>query len=741
MAPAAVMSNVAEAPSSNGYPTIEALKATAKQTLLNGTNGISKPSFSTSSTLLSSFLHSQNRLQALRDGESIVINGNTLSVPEVVAAGRYGASVVLDDSHEVRSRIEKSQRAMDSKLESGKSVYGVSTGFGGTDTRTNEHLVLGKALLQHQHAGVLPNGPIASGVLPLGDPVATLSMPEAWVRSAILVRINSLIRGHSGVRWDLMEAMIALLRENITPFVPLRGSISASGDLSPLSYIAGTLIGNPFIRVWDGPKSGPRQVVSSCEAYAKHGLEPLVFSPKEHLGLLNGTAFSAAVASLALNDAVHLALMTQVLTAMGTEALIGTQGSHDPFIHKVARPHPGQVEAADTIYNLLVGSKLAQLGHEEEVTIEEDAGTLRQDRYSLRTAPQFIGPQLEDLLSAYKMVTQECNSTTDNPLVDGETGNVHHGGNFQAMHVTNAMEKTRLSLHHFGKLLFSQSTELLNPMMNRGLPPNLAATDPAVNYHCKGLDIATAAYVSELGYLANPVSTHIQSAEMHNQSVNSLALISARATINSLDVLTLLVSSYLYIVCQALDLRAMNSLFQTSLKEIIDHELSAHFGAYLASAGPAITKSLKRVIYESIQQTLDTQAIIMDIVPRMQTSVAASTTPLVDFLAATPSSISGLEKIPAFRKKVVDQAVALLTRLREEFLSGARGPAPAAELLGKTRPVYEYVRVTLGVKMHGNENATRFDGGFTQATIGQNVSNIYESIRDGKMQDVIAKLF
>ncbi|KAG8996235.1 hypothetical protein FRB93_000901 [Tulasnella sp. JGI-2019a] len=743
MAGATVISSISGV---DGYSAIEVLKATAKQTLLNGTNGVShlpKLSSSTSSnTLLASFIESQKRIQALRDGESIVVNGHTLSVPEVVAAGRYGAKVILDDSYEVRARIEKSQRAIDSKLEEGQSVYGISTGFGGSaDTRTNEHLALGKALLQHQHAGVLPNGPISSGVLPLGDPVATLSMPESWVRSAIIVRINSLIRGHSGVRWDLMEAMIALLRENIIPFVPLRGSISASGDLSPLSYIAGTLIGNPFIRVWDGPKAGPRQVVSSREAYANHGLEPLAFSPKEHLGLLNGTAFSAAVASLALNDAVHLALMTQVMTAMGTEALIGTQGSHDPFIHKVARPHPGQVEAADTIYNLLAGSKLAQLGREHEVTIEQDAGKLRQDRYPLRTAPQFIGPQLEDLLSAYNMVTQECNSTTDNPLVDGETGNVHHGGNFQAMHVTNAMEKTRLSLHHFGKLLFSQSTELLNPTMNRGLPPNLAATDPAVNYHCKGLDIATAAYVSELGYLANPVSTHIQSAEMHNQAVNSLALISARATINSLDVLTLLISSYLYIVCQALDLRAMNNYFQTGLKEILERELSAHFGTYFTSAGPATTKSLKSAIYEAIQQTLDTQAAIMDIVPRMQTSVAASTTPLVDFLVATPSSISGLEKIPAFRQKVVDQAVALLARLRNEFLMGEKGPAPAAELLGKTRPVYEYVRVTLGVKMHGNENAAGFGGGFTQATIGQNVSTIYESIRDGKMQDVIASLF
>ena len=108
---------------------------------------------------------------------------------------------------------------------------------------------------------------------------------------------------------------------------------------------------------------------------------------------------------------------------------------------------------------------------------------------------------------------------TDNPLIESETGIIHHGGNFQAMAVTNAMEKTRLALHHIGKLLFSQSTELLNPAMNNGLPPSLAATDPSLNYHGKGVDIATASYVAELGYLATPVSTHIQSAEMHNQAV------------------------------------------------------------------------------------------------------------------------------------------------------------------------------------------------------------------------------
>lgn len=119
----------------------------------------------------------------------------------------------------------------------------------------------------------------------------------------------------------------------------------------------------------------------------------------------------------------------------------------------------------------------------------------------------------------YELASDTWRLATDNPLIDGETGLIHHGGNFQAMSVTNAMEKTRLALHHIGKLLFAQCTELINPAMNRGLPPNLAATDPSLNYHAKGIDIHSAAYVAELGYLVNPVSTHVQSAEMHNQAV------------------------------------------------------------------------------------------------------------------------------------------------------------------------------------------------------------------------------
>ncbi|KAJ7622840.1 phenylalanine ammonia-lyase [Mycena polygramma] len=696
------------------------------------------------SDLLTEFVNQYLELESYKNGRVIEIDGYSLSISAVAAAARYSAPVVLKDSPEIKARVEKARSVIVDKVEGNKSVYGVSTGFGGSaDTRTSNTLALGKALLQHQHSGILPSTTTSvSGPLPLLDPLASTSMPESWVRGAILVRINSLIRGHSGVRMELIYKMVELLRANITPFVPLRGSISASGDLSPLSYIAGTLMGNPSIRVFDGPAAfGARQVVPSVEALEKHNITPITLLAKEHLGILNGTAFSASVAALVLSDATHLAMLAQVCTAMGTEVLLGERMNYAPFIHAVARPHPGQVEAAQTIWDLLNGSKLAH-GHEEEVTIEEDQGELRQDRYPLRTAPQFLGPQIEGLLSSLRTITQECNSTTDNPLVDGETGEVHHGGNFQAMAVTNAMESSRLSLHHLGKLLFAQCAELVDPSMNRGLPPSLAATDPSLNYHGKGIDIATAAYVAELGYLANPVSTHIQSAEMHNQAVNSLALISGRATINSLEVLSMLTASYLYMLCQAYDLRALQADFRRGLAEIVQEELSAHFGAHFSSIDdlPMLNKVLS-LMYNAVDHTTS-----MDAVPRMVKVADAPTSMLVDFFMATSDvtlSVAALGALPSFRETVASRAAAKLVALREEYLLGARGPAPATAWLGRTLPIYEFIRVTLGIRMHGTENLGLFREGLgvQDVTVGQNVSLIHEAIRDGKMQGVVVGLF
>ncbi|KAF8633317.1 hypothetical protein AX17_004490 [Amanita inopinata Kibby_2008] len=694
-------------------------------------------------TLLSKFIDGHRELESYKTGRAVKVDGQTLSIAAVAATARYGAPVELDDSAHIQERMKKSRAVISNKVENGASVYGLSTGFGGSaDTRTDQPLLLGHALLQHQHAGILPTSTEPPQVLPLQD-VNSTSMPEAWVRGAILIRINSLIRGHSGVRWELIDKMNELLKANITPIVPLRGSISASGDLSPLSYIAGTVVGNPSINVYHGASTfGSRQMGSAREILSLHNIDPLPLASKEHLGILNGTAFSASVGALALNEAVHLAMLAQVCTAMGTEALSGTRASHDPFIHAVARPHPGQVECSETIWDLLEGSKLAQL-EEQQVGLEEDKYSLRQDRYPLRTSPQFLGPQIEDIFSAFNSLTQECNSTTDNPLIDGETGEIHHGGNFQAMAVTNAMEKTRLALHHIGKLLFAQSTELINPAMNHGLPPSMAATDPSLNYHTKGIDIATASYVAELGYLATPVSTHIQSAEMHNQAVNSLALISARATITSLEVLTSLIASYLYILCQALDLRALQHEFLLGSEAIVQEESSSAFASFLSEEE---FKSLQRRVTEAMQSQFE-KSSTMDNVDRMS-DIASSLMPVV-FRYFTgpgaPKTSSGdiLGSMSTFQSRVATRLSVCMDELRRAYLFGERGTAPASSYLGKARLVYEFIRTNLGIRMHGYENYSMFTNGLgvDDVTIGQNISRIFEAIRDGKMQNVVVSLF
>lgn len=689
-------------------------------------------------SLLSRFLKSCRELESYRHGVPVCVDGQTLSLAGVVAVARYSASVALDESPAIKSALANSRSVIENKVDSGSSVYGLSTGFGGSaDTRTDKPLLLGHALLQHQFIGLLPTSEEPPQTLPLLDPSTATTMPESWVRGAILIRMNSLIRGHSGVRWDIIEKMNELLKADLVPRVPLRGSISASGDLSPLSYVAGAISGNPAIRVFHGShKLGVRQTSRASDVLSEHGIEPVALASKEHLGILNGTAFSASVGALAVHEAIHLSLLAQVCTAMGTEALLGARGSFDPFIHAIARPHPGQVECAKNIWDLLDGSKFIHL-HEKEVTLQDDQYTLRQDRYPLRTAPQFLGPQIEDLFAALTSLSLECNSTTDNPLIDGDTGKIHHGGNFQAMAVTNAMEKTRLALHHMGKIMFAQSTELINPMMNNGLPPSLAASDPSLNYHVKGVDIATAAYTAELGYLASPVSTHIQSAEMHNQAINSMALVAARATINAIDVLSMLMATYLYNLCQALDLRALQADFMAQLPDLLRDALQIHFGSYITPAEEGV---LLNSLVRAMQESLD-RSTTMDNEDRMRMVANSTTSPLVNFLAEYTEC--DVKPINEFCSRIATHTAGLYDELTRDYLVGVKGAVPASPYLGKTKGMYEYVRKTLGIKMHGYENYTGFASGLCvdELSIGENISIIYEAIRDGKMQNVVASLF
>lgn len=229
---------------------------------------------------------------------------------------------------------------------------GVNTGFGGSaDIRTKKLAELQRAVIRELHYGILPPGERDHHVPPLEASLAKHQhdgildtetersyLPRSWTRAAILIRINSLISGHSAVRPVIVERMQDLLKHDITPMIPMRGSISASGDLSPLSYICGAIQGKSSIRIL----SRDDQPLYANDAFVNFGLEPLTLQAKEGLAMTNGTTVSAASAALALNDTHSLAIIAQILTAMSVEALHGTTESFHPFFSET-RPHPGQV--------------------------------------------------------------------------------------------------------------------------------------------------------------------------------------------------------------------------------------------------------------------------------------------------------------------------------------------------------------------------------------------------------------
>jgi len=526
----------------------------------------------------------------------------------------------------------------------------------------------------------------------------------------------------------LSSKLLDLLNNGLVPCVPLRGSISASGDLSPLSYVAGAICGHPDVRVFDTKN---KEVLYATEAIEKYKLNKITLAAKEGLGLVNGTAFSASAGCLAFYDALNLASTSLAATAMTVEAMVGQVGSFDQFIHDVTRPHAGQIAAAAFVRSLLAGSKLA-VSEEGEVAIQDDVGILRQDRYALRTSAQWIGPQLESLALARSQIEAELNSTTDNPLLDVEGDKIHHGGNFQAMAITQAMESTRLVLEHLGKLSFSQVTELINCSMNRGLPSCLAGDEPSTNYHTKGLDIHSAAYCSELGYLANPVSTHVQSTEMHNQSVNSLALISARKTIESNDVLSLLLGTHLYCAAQAIDLRIADVKFQAQVRQLLNEQIKKHFGSALQ--GKDLEKLQHKVFVALLKRLEETAS--SDSGPRFEDAsrhiMGHLMETVVPLIAINPGVAASLG---SFQKEFLEGSLSLYRSIRKATTTGNDNLADAKENMGSTIVIYQCIRGELGVSVRRGDVAEGKHG----RSVGGNVSRIVTALRDGRLVKAVGE--
>ncbi|KAI0399658.1 phenylalanine and histidine ammonia-lyase [Xylaria palmicola] len=690
-------------------------------------------------------LKAWQRLDTLVSADSskpVALSGRDLSIPDVVAISRYNTATEISKS--AVEALERSLATLQTGYQGGQVIYGVNTGFGGSaDIRTRKVVELQQALIRELHYGVLPPGERdhhtalkASSTsehrydLFLDGDLEASYLPWAWTRAAIAIRINSLISGCSAVRPVLVERMQDLLKHDIIPMIPLRGSISASGDLSPLSYISGAISGKSTIRVL----SRGEKARYANTAFAEVGLEPVQLQMKEGLAVTNGTAISCAVSALCLHQTHSLALMAQVLTAMTVEALNGTTESFHPFFSET-RPHPGQIESARNILAFLEGSKLTK--------VNDGAGSsLRQDRYSIRTAPQWLSPVLEDLVLANQQISIECNSVTDNPLVT-PAGDFLHGGNFQAKAVTAAMEKARQAVQGIGRMLFSQCTELINPATNRGLTPNLIAEDPGISLIFKGTDLNIASLTAELGFLSNPVN-HVQTAEMGNQSLNSLALISARYTNTANDVLAQLSAAHLIAACQALDLRAMNVQFLASYQAQFEELLIEHYTSVLKASDASDTaplEALSKALWGQLLVGLETTAS-MDASDRFHV-VAKSLRPIV--LDSPPFS-----RDPELVGRLETFTVALGASMQESWCANRDAylvHGDATPLLGKaSKAIYNFVRRELKVPLLSTRNLktpTEHEiehglgvNGSQAPTVGSYTGAVYRSLRDGTMAKV-----
>ncbi|PYH40579.1 aromatic amino acid ammonia-lyase [Aspergillus saccharolyticus JOP 1030-1] len=679
----------------------------------------------------------------------VIIDGDTLDIPHVVYVARHVRSVRIAPT--AYAEVNRGHNALLKSLSSGEVIYGVNTGFGASaHTRTKDVQALQRVLTRELGYGILPPG--SRDVQPRRRSVCedhdffdlaqeeaneSYHLPMTWVRGAMLLRLNTLIRGHSAIRPVILDQLQALLAHNIVPMAPLRGSISASGDLSPLAYISSVIQGKPTVRVF--PPAGHAQDLYADEALAGAGIAPVDLTAKEGLAIVNGTAISAACGALVLHDVQHLAVLAQVLTAMTVEALLGSPESFQRFFAEV-RPHPGQMESARNIRAFLRGSKLAQNKDGKD-------GALRQDRYSVRTAAQWLGPVLEDLLLAHQQMSIECNSTTDNPLVTHE-GEFLHGGNFQAKAVTAAMEKSRQGIQSIGRMLYTQCQEMINPATSWGLTPNLVAEEPSKSGIFKAIDIYISALQSELGFLAGPVN-HVNNAEMGNQSLNSLALISARYTATGVRVLTEIIAAHFLSACQALDLRAMQLQFLESVRD----PFSALLNELVHNIEPSVegeeqsctidTEALAPTLWLHLG-TMLVSTVTMDTTDRFVHIAKSMRVPILDCVGPSVSSPKLLGALQRFVEATGTLLLDAWCVNRDAYM--IHGDA-SAYLGVASKKVYAFVRRTLGVPflctaqiLTPTAEAMQTGQRREAPTVGSYTAVIYRAIRRGEMIPLMLEL-
>lgn len=404
---------------------------------------------------------------------SLVLTPGSVSLDDLARMFWEGESVTLDPS--CRIAVEAAAARIASAAEGDAPVYGVNTGFG----------KLASVKIEAENTATLQRNLILSHCCGVGEPI-----PRHMARLIMALKVLSLGRGASGVRWALIELLQNMLERGVTPVIPSQGSVGASGDLAPLAHMTAVIIG-------EGEAEFEGRVMPGAEALAKAGLSPMPLGPKEGLAFINGTQFSTAFALAGLFRGWRAAKSALVTSAMSTDAIMGSTAPLQPAIHEL-RGHRGQIETAASMRAMLAGSEIRESHREDDTRV--------QDPYCIRCQPQVTGAAMDILRQVARTLVIEANAATDNPLVLVEDDLIVSGGNFHAEPVGFAADMIALAISEIGAIAQRRVALMVDPTLSFDLPPFLTP-DPGLNSGLMIAEVTTAALMSENKHLANPCVT------------------------------------------------------------------------------------------------------------------------------------------------------------------------------------------------------------------------------------------